>query len=67
MQNDVSGKRTGLFGLCHLTGVEHALEEAADLISQGTNKKIPAMPLRERELAEEVLSKKIDAFYQEFR
>jgi len=64
MQNDFSGKKIGLFGICHLTGVEHALEEAADLISKGTHKKFPTMPLRERELAEEVLAKKIDAFYQ---
>jgi len=62
IQNDLSGKRIGLFGMCHLTGVEHAIEEAADLISK--DKKNPTMPLRESELKEEVLTKKIDSFYK---
>jgi flavodoxin len=64
MQNDLVDKKIGLFGLCHLTGVEHAIQEASDLISKGSNKKIATMPLREGELTEEILSKKIDAFYK---
>jgi len=65
MQNDLSGKKIGLFGLCHLTGVEEAAQEATDLISKGALKKFPTMPLREGELAEDVLLNKIDAFYAE--
>jgi len=61
-QNDLSGKKIGLFGLCHLTGVENAIQEAADLISK--DKKFPTMPLRERELKEDLLTKRIDVFYQ---
>lgn len=61
-QNDLSNKKIGLFGLCHLTGVEHAIKEAADLISK--DKKFPTLPLREGELKQEVLLKKIDAFYK---
>ena len=64
-QNDLSGKKIGLFGICHLTGIEHALQEAADLVSKGKGGQFPTMPLRERDLAEEVLAKKIEAFYQE--
>jgi flavodoxin len=64
MQNDLSNKKIGLFGLCHITGVENAIQEAADLISKGKNKKFTTLPLREGELKEEVLTKKIDAFYQ---
>ena len=63
-QNDLTGKKIGLFGLCHLTGVEHALKEAAALISKGSNKKITTMPLREGELTEKILTQKIDAFYK---
>jgi flavodoxin len=63
-QNDLSGKKIGLFGLCHLSGVEQAVGEAADLISKGKNEKFTTMPLRESELAEEILAKKIDAFYK---
>lgn len=65
MQNDLSGKKIGLFGLCHLTGVEEAVQEAVDLISKGTLRKFPTMPLRESELTEEVLVKKINSFYTE--
>jgi flavodoxin len=64
MQNDLSGKKIGLFGTCHLSGVENAIQEAADLISKGKNEKFPTMPLRESELKEDVLSEKIDAFYK---
>ncbi|MFH0918513.1 MAG: hypothetical protein V1830_05205 [Candidatus Omnitrophota bacterium] len=64
MQNDLSGKKIGLFGVCHLTGVENAIAEAADLISKGKNEKFSTMPLREGELAQDVLAKKIDAFYK---
>jgi len=55
----------GLFELCHLTGVENALQEAADLISKGTLKKFPTMPLRESELIDDLLMKKINGFYSE--
>jgi len=65
MQNDLSGKKIGLFGICHLTGVEEAVQEAADLISKDTLKKFPTMPLREGELTEDVLVKKINSFYAE--
>ena len=65
-QNDLAGKKIGLFGMCHLSGVEHAILEASELIvkDKALAKKIPTLPLREGELKEEVLSKKIDAFYQ---
>jgi flavodoxin len=66
MQNDLSGKKIGLFGLCHLTGVEHALQEAADLITKDKHEQFPTMPLRERELAEDVLAKKIDGLFAKF-
>lgn len=62
MQHNLSGMKIGLFGVCHVSGVEHALEEAADLLSK--DRQFTTMPLRERELAEEVLSKKIDEFYK---
>jgi len=63
-QNDLSDKKIGFFGLCHFIGVEDAVGEAADLISKDRNKKFPTLPLRESELKEEVLTKKIDTFYK---
>lgn len=62
---DVSAKRIGLFGTAHLTGVEHCLEELADLISVSSGRQFPVLPLRHRDLSAEVLSKKIDAFFEE--
>lgn len=62
-ENDLSDKMTGLFGTCHLTGIENALKQAAELLSKEGADEIPTMPLRERELEEEVLAKKIDAFW----
>ncbi|PIQ87829.1 MAG: hypothetical protein COV73_02040 [Candidatus Omnitrophica bacterium CG11_big_fil_rev_8_21_14_0_20_43_6] len=64
-QNDLSGKKIGLFGLCHLNGVEHALEEVAELILKDKNRKFPTLPLREGQLKEEILTGKIDTFFQE--
>lgn len=61
-QNDLAGKKVGLFGLCHLTGVENALKEAAALISK--DKKFALMPLRERELKDDLLAKRIEDFYK---
>jgi flavodoxin len=63
-QHDLKGKKVALFGMCHVSGVENALKEAAELVSQDRAKKIPTLPLREGELKDPVLSKKIDAFYQ---
>ena len=64
LQNDLSAKAVGLFGTCHVSGVEQALAEAKDLISKGRSEKFPILPLREKELTEEILTKKIGEFYQ---
>ena len=66
-ENNVSDKKSGVFGTTHLTGVENALKQAAELISKENAEKIPALPLRHRDLADDVLAKKIDEFYEEFR
>lgn len=60
----MKGKTVGLFGTAHLTGVEHALEEAAALIGPpGTN--FPRLPLRHRDLSDATLREKIEIFYKE--
>ena len=64
MQNNLSGKKIGLFSSCHYIGAEDALKETADLITKDKNKKFPTLPLREHELKEEAFAKKIDSFYQ---
>jgi flavodoxin len=63
-QNDLSDKKIGLFSSCHYIGVEDALKETANLISKGKNQEFPRLALREHEIKEEALTKKIDSFYQ---
>jgi flavodoxin len=65
-ENDLSGKKVGLFGTAHLTGVENALKQAAELISKENAGRIPTLPLRHRDLPLDILSGKIDAFYEQF-
>jgi flavodoxin len=64
IQNDLSGKKIGLFGLYAHMGVERMFKEVSDIIAKGENKAFPTMPVRDDELSNaEVLSKKIDVFY----
>ncbi len=63
-KNDLSAKKIGLFGTCHVDGVEEALDEAAALISPSRYKKIPKMGLRAGDLKGEMLEAKIDEFDQ---
>jgi flavodoxin len=63
-QNDLSGKKIGLFALCHLVGAEDAIKEAFGVISGDKNKNFPALALKEGELKSEVLNAKIDTFYK---
>ncbi len=64
-ENNVSGKRIGIFGTAHLTGVENALKQLAELINKESPDNIPILPLRHRDLKEEILSNKIDIFYSQ--
>jgi flavodoxin len=65
VQNDLSAKTIGLFGLCHFSGVRDALDEAAALISQGRRRKFATLPLKESQLKAAALNPKIDTFYLE--
>ena len=62
-ENNLSGKRVGLFGTAHLTGVENALKQAAELIRKDDPENIPTLPLRHRDLPERILAKKVQSFY----
>jgi flavodoxin len=61
--NNLSGKKVGVFGTAHLTGVENALKQAAELISKENPDKIPTLPLRHRDLNDAELANTIDSFY----
>ena len=65
-ENNLSGKKVGVFGTAHLTGVENALKQAAELISKENPEKIPTLPLRHRDLPLDILSEKIETFYKQF-
>ena len=60
----LTGKKIGVFGTAHLTGVENALKQLAELVAKEGADKVPALPLRHRDLTEDILKAKIDDFYQ---
>ncbi len=62
---DLSGKKVGVFATAHQTGVESCLAQLAMLIESKDPASIPRLPLRHRDLKEDVLAKKIDLFYDE--
>ena len=63
--NNLSGKKVGVFGTTHLTGIENALKQAAELISKENAEQIPTLPLRHRDLKLDILSGKIEIFYKQ--
>ncbi|MCM8812864.1 MAG: hypothetical protein NC924_02880 [Candidatus Omnitrophica bacterium] len=65
-ENSLAGKKIGLFGTVNLTGIESALAQAAKLIAGDAGGKIPTLPLRKRDLKDDVLAQKIDRFFTEF-
>lgn len=65
LENDLSGKTIGLFGVCQFSGVKDTLNEVAVLIGRGRNRKFPLLPLRQNQLKGKGLDDKIDAFYLE--
>lgn len=62
-QNNISGKKIGVFGTSHLTGIENALKQVTELVDKDNASGIPVLPLRHRDLVDEVLKVKIDEFY----
>ncbi|MBD3246034.1 MAG: hypothetical protein GF333_03390 [Candidatus Omnitrophica bacterium] len=66
---DIAEKTAGLFGTTNLTGIEAALDQLAGLIAPEDSpeqaREYPRLPLRQKDLKEEILDGKIDAFYQE--
>lgn len=66
-ENKFSGKKIGVFGTAHLTGVENALKQAAELINKENAEEIPTLPLRHRDLTEDALAEKVEIFYNAFR
>lgn len=63
-QYDISGKRIGLFGTSHITGIENALKQLGELISLDKSKNFPTLPLRHRDLKDKILNQKIEEFYK---
>jgi len=62
---DLTGKKIGLFGTVHLTGIEGALDQLAEQVPPQDKTSVPRLPLRHRDLTEEVLAEKVEAFYQQ--
>jgi len=65
-ESDLSGKQVGVFATAHLTGVETALDQLAAFINPEKAESIPKLPLRKRDLEDDVLNQKIESFFQQF-
>lgn len=63
-ENDLSNKAIGIFGTVHLTGIENALKQVAEIISPERPEEFPTLPLRHRDLKDEVLDSKINEFHK---
>jgi flavodoxin len=64
-QYNLKGKRIGVFGTAHLTGVESCLQELAELISKDGAGQIPKLALTHKDLEDGSLRNKVDMFYKE--
>jgi flavodoxin len=67
LKYDLRGKKIGLFGTAHLTGVEECLEKLRKLVANGNDNQIPVLPLRHRDLTDETLPKLIDDFQDKLK
>lgn len=65
VQHDLTGRKVGVFGTTHLTGVENCLEKLAELAAPGNAQAVPRLPLRHKDLGKDDLPKKIDEFYRQ--
>ncbi len=63
-QNPLKGKKVGVFGTAHLTGIEACLKDLARLVAPEVAASVPQLPLRHKDLAEG-LAGKIDLFYRQ--
>ncbi len=64
--NKLAGKKTGVFGTAHLTGVENCMNDLAELVAPGKGPDIPKLPLVHKDLTDDVLPQKVEEFYRKF-
>lgn len=62
-ENDLSKKFVAVFGTTNHTGIENTCKQVVELLSIEDYEAVPTLPLRKRDLKDEVLSKKIKEFY----
>jgi flavodoxin len=60
----LKGKKIGVFGTAHMTGIEACLFQLAELITRDAPAVIPVLALRHNDLEEPVLKDKVEAFYK---
>jgi flavodoxin len=65
-QNKFAGKKTGVFGTAHMTGVGNCMNDLAELVAPGEGADIPRLPLVHKDLTEDILPEKIDEFHRKF-
>jgi flavodoxin len=67
LENDLSGKKIGIFGTTNLTGIQSALEQAVELVQKENRQEIPLLGLRSRDLDQDILSQKIKEFIEKLK
>lgn len=63
-QYPLKGRKIGVFGTAHMTGIEACLFQLAQLVSQSSPQVIPTLALRHKDLEEAVLKDKVEEFYK---
>lgn len=60
----LKGKKVGVFGTAHMTGIEACLSQLTQLVSQDAPQTIPTLALRHKDLEEAIVKNKVEAFYK---
>jgi flavodoxin len=65
-QHKFDGKKVGVFGTAHMSGVENCMKDLAELAAPGKGADVPKLPLVHKDLTDDILPKKIEEFYRKF-
>ena len=63
---DLLDKKVGFFATCHSSGADKTVKQMAENVSKDKAADYPVLFLKEKDLEEQVLEKKIEEFYRKF-
>ncbi|MFA5362573.1 MAG: flavodoxin [Candidatus Omnitrophota bacterium] len=65
-QHTFAGRKVGVFGTAHMSGVWNCMNDLAELVAPGKGADVPQLPLVHKDLTEDILPKKIEEFFHKF-